>query len=99
MVHTRTDVVHHAPLTTDCRRELHKASCCTRIIRGGPARDVMAPMKFVVKYFSEIAIRSKPACGITCTLEVREHPLPALGEIVEHALSRLRGATGIYMLY
>ena len=62
----------------------------------------MAPMKFVVKYFSEIAIRSKPVrhvYGITCTLEVREHPLPALGEIVEHALSRLRGATGIYMLY
>ena len=95
-------MVRHVPLTMDCQRELHKTPCCTRIIRGGPARDVMAPMKFVVKYFSEIAIRSKPVrhvCGITCILKVRNHPLPALGEIVEHALLRLRGATIIYTLY
>ena len=100
----------------------------------------MTPMKFVVKYFSEIAIKSKPVrrrfvtllgknllavlreidpeiqihrqwdklavettmvdelviarmveamrhvSGITYILEVREHPLPALDEIVEHVL-------------
>ena len=62
----------------------------------------MAPMKFVVKYFSEIAIKSKSVrhvSGITCTLEVRNYPLPALDEIVEHALPRLRGATVSSMLY
>jgi len=49
----------------------------------------MTPMKFVVKYFSEIAIKSKPVrhvSGITYILEVREHPLPALDGIVEHVL-------------
>ena len=100
----------------------------------------MTPMKFVVKYFSEIAIKSKPVrrrfvahlarnllevlrevdpevkvhrhwdklrvestlederdvarmvevmrhvSGITYILEVREHPLPALEEIVDHVL-------------
>ena len=89
MIHSRTDMVRHASLTMDCRRELHKTPCCTRIIRGGPARDVMAPMKFVVKYFSEIATKSKAVrhvSDITYILEVREHPLPALDEIVEHAL-------------
>ena len=103
-------------------------------------RDVMTPMKFVVKYFSEIAIKSKPVrrrfvaqlarnllevlreidpdikvrrqwdklgvetavederthhrmveamrhvSGITYILEVREHPLPALQDIVELVL-------------
>lgn len=103
-------------------------------------RDVMTPMKFVVKYFSEIAIKSKPVrrrfvaqlarnllevlreidpdikirrqwdklgvetavedeqvhyrmvdamrhvSGITYILEVREHPLPALEDIVEYVL-------------
>jgi len=58
-------------------------------------------MKFVVKYFSEIAIKSKPVrhvSGITCILKVRNHPLPALDEIVAHALPRLRGAAVSYML-
>ena len=48
----------------------------------------MAPLKFVVKYFSEIATKSKAVrhvSGITYILEVREHPLPLLNEIVEHA--------------